>query len=121
MVTGSNPGHHTGTGLAFHINIGLFDPVGFVGRVQVKTPTLIEFRPEDWGPTPDAGSVDTTTDSFPWWSLCTTETVKLEQYYLPYAEHVNRDHRVCRLRNKPIFSPIIYADVSVLIGTRSRK
>jgi len=96
MVTGSNPGHHTGTGLAFHINIGLFDPVGFVGRVQVKTPTLIEFRPEDWGPTPDAGSVDTTTDSFPWWSLCTTETVKLEQYYLPYAEHVNRDHRVCR-------------------------
>jgi len=44
--------------LAFHLNIGLVDPVGFVGRLQVRTAALIEFRPEDLDPTPDAGSVD---------------------------------------------------------------
>ena len=44
--------------MAFHLNIGFVDPVGFVGRLQVRTAALIEFRPEDLDPAPDAGSVD---------------------------------------------------------------
>jgi hypothetical protein len=35
-------------------------------------------------------------DSFPWGPCVPLEIVKLEQYCLPYAEHVNRDQRVCR-------------------------
>jgi hypothetical protein len=42
-----------------HLKIGFVDPAGFVGPLQLRTAALIQFRPEDLDPAPDAGSVDT--------------------------------------------------------------
>ena len=43
---------------AFHLNIGFVDSVGFVGRLEVRAAALIEFRPKDLDPAPDAGSMN---------------------------------------------------------------
>src|SRR6516165_4119857 len=60
--------------LAPHLNISFVDSIRLVGRLQVGTAALLQFRSVDLNPAPDAGSVDGKT------------TLRHDRRHVPIAE-----------------------------------